>query len=96
MPQRQTVIRTLQVAKPKLIERYPIKLLAIFGSVRRGDNSVSSDVDILVEFSRPVGIEFIHLAQDLETLLQRKVDLVSRGGIKEKYFKVILPDLVYV
>lgn len=86
----------LQKAKPALQQKYPLKELAIFGSVSRGEATEQSDVDILVEFSAPVGMEFIHLAYELEALLHRKVDLVSRNGIKEKYFQAIKSDLVYV
>lgn len=96
MPYRATAIQTLQSAKPHLLANYPIKRLAIFGSISRGDDTADSDVDVLVEFSQPVGMEFIRLAYELETILQRKVDLVSRGGIKDKYFKAIKADLIYV
>jgi len=41
-------------------------------------------------------MEFIHLAHQLEEVLNRKVDLVSRNGIKDKYFEQIKEDLVYV
>jgi hypothetical protein len=50
----------------------------------------------MVDFSRPIGIAFINLADELETILQMKVDLVSKGGIKPTYFAVIQPDLIYV
>ncbi len=75
---------------------YGISRMAIFGSVARGDETPESDVDLLVEFSRPVGVEFIDLAGALEKELGRKVDVVSRGGIKDKYFKEIERDIVYV
>lgn len=96
MLSRDTAINTLLSAKPHLMAHYPIKRLAIFGSVSRGDDTPESDVDVLVEFSHPVGMEFIRLARDLEQIFKRKVDLVSRHGIKEKYFKAIKSDLVYV
>ena len=86
----------LKEVKPILATKYPIKNLALFGSVSRKEDEESSDIDILVEFNRSVGMEFIHLSYDLEKLLKRKVDLVSRKGIKEKYFKVIEPELIYV
>lgn len=86
----------LQKAKPFLQEKYFLTKLAIFGSASRGEDTEQSDVNILVEFSAPVGMEFIHLAYELEALLHRKVDLVSRNGIKEKYFQAIKSDLVYV
>ena len=86
----------LQVSKPELLANYPIKRLAIFGSVSRQEDKVDSDIDILVELEKPIGLRFIHLAYALERILKRKVDLVSLDGIKEKYFKEIQPDLIYV
>ena len=53
-------------------------------------------MDILVEFSSPVGIEFIDLANYLEGILELRVDLVSRNGIKPHYFEQIKGDLQYV
>lgn len=70
--------------------------LGLFGSVVRDDFSPSSDIDIIVDFDRPVGIEFIDLASYIEQRLQKKVDLVSRNGVKEKYFKAIEGEIVYV
>ena len=82
--------------RKNLISKYHLKNIAIFGSFARNEQQENSDVDIMVEFSEPVGIEFIDLANELERILQRKVDLVSKNGIKEKYYKVIENDLSYV
>ncbi|MCU0370188.1 MAG: nucleotidyltransferase domain-containing protein, partial [Bacteroidales bacterium] len=73
-----------------------IKTISVFGSFARGDNNENSDVDILVEFEKPVGIEFIDLANELESILHQKVDLISKTGIKPKYLKIIEKDLHYV
>lgn len=89
-------INKLKLAKPVLLKEYPIKHLALFGSVSRFEDNENSDVDIMVEFDRPVGMEFIHLCYELEKILNRKVDLVSRNGIKEKYFNELKEDLIYV
>lgn len=70
--------------------------LGLFGSVVRDDFSPSSDIDIIVEFNRPIGIEFVDLAEYIEQRLQKKVDLVSRKGVKDKYFKAIEREIVYV
>ena len=77
-------ISLIKRALPELQDRYPIKSLGIFGSVARGDASENSDVDVLVEFYEPVGMEFIDLVFDLEELLGRKVDLVSKKGLKPR------------
>lgn len=90
------IIRELRRLQGELKKRYPIRSMALFGSVVRNDFSESSDVDILVEFEGRVGSRFIDLADELEQLLQRKVDLVSRNGIKSNYFAAIQPELKYV
>ena len=62
----------------------------------RKDFTPESDIDILVDFKQPIGVEFIDLAEELEKLLQRKVDLVSKAGIKPNYYKAIEPEILYV
>ena len=62
----------------------------------RDDFSSSSDIDIIVDFKQPIGIEFIDLAEFIEGKLQQKVDLVSRNGIKDKYLKAIEREIIYV
>ena len=89
-------INKLQQIKPYLQQEYAVKRVGLFGSTARGTHTAGSDVDILVEFERPVGIEFIDLSYLLEKELNKKVDVVSLKGIKEKYFKEIEKDIVYV
>ena len=79
-----------------MIERYPIKTIAIFGSFARNEQNEQSDLDILVEFNDKIGIGFIQLADDLEDYLKIKVDLISKKGLKSKYLEAIEPDLIYV
>jgi len=54
----------------------------------------NGDVDIFVDFERPIGIEFVDVADILEKKLQRKVDVVSKKSIKSQYFVQIEPELV--
>lgn len=70
--------------------------MAIFGSYARNEQRANSDLDVLVEFDSPVGVEFIDLANYLESFLDLNVDLVSRAGIKPKYYREIKNDLKYV
>jgi len=79
-----------------MLDRFRVKTIAVFGSYARQQQRHDSDVDILVEFSSPVGIEFIDLGNYLERLLNLRVDLVSRNGIKPQYFRRIESDLKYV
>jgi uncharacterized protein len=97
MADKETILATLKRVKPSLEKKYGVKDLALFGSYSRNTAVAGkSDVDVLVVFSRPIGLAFVDLADELELLLQLKVDLVSRGGIKPKHFTVIEPDLIYV
>lgn len=90
------IIEKLKQLLVDLKTRYPIRSMAVFGSAVRGDFTPSSDIDIFVEFDGFVGSRFIDLAEELEAGLERKVDLVSRNGIKPKYFEAIQSDLKYV
>jgi len=90
------VIKILSAAKPELSKRYPISSIGLFGSVVRDDFTEESDIDIIVDFNGKIGMDFITLAYDLENKFNRKVDLVSRGGIKQKYFDYIASEIVYV
>ncbi|MCC6683769.1 MAG: nucleotidyltransferase family protein [Bacteroidia bacterium] len=87
---------TLKSNKLRLTEKYGLSLMAIFGSYGRGQQTEISDIDILVDFQKPIGVEFIDLANELEKLLNAKVDLVSKNGIKPQYLKEIEQDLSYV
>ena len=90
------VLQILKDNKQFLFEKYPLKSLALFGSYSRGDYTRESDVDILVDFSKPVGIEFLDLCYDIEALVKKEVDLVSRNAVKPKQYIFIQDDLKYV
>lgn len=92
----QPIIELIQKVKKELAEKYAVNSIGLFGSVVRDDFSTTSDVDIIVEFSKPIGIEFVDLAEYLEKIIERNVDLVSRNGIKPKYFERIEKEIVYI
>mgnify|MGYP000725347068 CR=1 FL=1 len=75
--------------KQELMNKYGLAFIAIFGSYSRGDQKIDSDIDILVDFNKPIGIEFIDLADELEKILGQKVDLVSKNGVHQQYLKII-------
>lgn len=92
----QEIKSTLSIHKSRLFRDYPIKSIAIFGSYSRKEQNDHSDLDILVEFSDSIGVRFIDLAEELESIIGFKVDLVSKKGVKEKYLESINSDLIYV
>lgn len=82
--------------KNHLHNKYGVSALGVFGSFARGEEKQSSDIDILVEFDRPIGLEFVDLADELERLLGSKIDLVSRRAIKSKFMEFVKQELIYV
>lgn len=83
--------------KPELKQKYGVNSIGLFGSVVRSDFSLDkSDIDIVVDFSKPIGVEFIEMGDYLEKELNRKVDLHSRNGIKPQYLKAIESEIIYV
>ena len=96
MHSQTEILSALRSAKPQLEKKYAVKTLALFGSYSRNEALPGSDIDVMVEFNKPIGIRFIDLADELEELLHHKVDLVSRKAVKPKYFLHIQPQLIYV
>jgi len=96
MSAKDEILSELRKLKKQLVKKYPISAMALFGSFSRGDNSNESDIDILVEVNGKIGSRFIDLAEELENALGRKVDLISKNGIKPKYYHRIQDELIYV
>ncbi len=96
MKSLQEIKFILSKHKQHLFAEYPIKSMAIFGSYARKEQKDESDLDLMVEFNGKIGIRFIDLAEEIESLIGFKVDLISRKGIKDKYYQAILSDLIYV
>lgn len=96
MSELSSIKQILTRLKPELTQKYFVHSIGLFGSIVRDDFTDKSDVDIIVDFSKPVGIEFIDLANYIESKLRKKVDLVSRNGIKPKYFNQIESEIIYV
>ena len=93
----EDVQKILRVHRKELSEKYGVKRIGIFGSYSRNEQRIDSDVDILVEFERPVGlITFVRLQEYLERLLGVKVDLVTKGALKKRLKERILKEVKYV
>ena len=90
------ILNTLRENKHELKKKYPIAELGVFGSYARGDAKVDSDIDVLVTFDGPIGMEFIQMVYDLEAIFNQKVDLVSRRAIKPRMLPFIEKDILYV
>ncbi|TMA27580.1 MAG: nucleotidyltransferase family protein [Deltaproteobacteria bacterium] len=72
-----------------------MRSLDLFGSIARGDSGADSDVDLLVEFDRPVGLfQFFRVQRRLEAIVGRPVDLVMKDAIKRQLRTRILAEAV--
>jgi predicted nucleotidyltransferase len=83
-----------------LCRRHRVRELSLFGSAARGEMRPDSDIDLLVEFLPNTDVGLIghaRLMLDLEQLLGRKIDLVSRRELKPRIRSSVLADarLVY-
>ena len=79
------------------LKRLGVKSLALFGSAARGEAGPESDVDLLVEFSEPVGLfEFVRVKRALEKILQCDVDLVTPDALRESMKAEILAEAIRV
>lgn len=96
MSELNAIKQILTQLKPELKQKYFVNSIGLFGSIVRDDYTATSDIDIIVDFTQPVGIEFIDLADFIENKLQKKVDLVSKNGVKPKYFHQIESEIIYV
>jgi predicted nucleotidyltransferase len=91
------ILALLAQNKERLAQKYPLKSLALFGSYARGTQvEGSSDIDLLVDFSEPVGMELVELVMDLESILNHRVDVVTYNAVKDRLFHFIKEDLEYV
>jgi len=93
----ENVINLLEKQKNELKRKYGVKSIGVFGSFVRGTVKRDSDIDILVEFEKPIGMfKFLELEEYLSKLCNRKVDLVSKKALKPNIGKHILREVVEV
>ena len=97
---KDEVIRLMQEHSSVLMTEYGISKIGIFGSVVKGTMTEDSDLDIVVEFKKPIGFKFNRLVEYLENLFGRRVDVLTKDGIKNIRVKEVAKNiertLVYV
>jgi len=94
---RSQVIQILSARQGELAHKYGVKSLALFGSVARDQATSASDVDMLVEFDRPVGyFELFALQDHLEALLGGQVDLGTPDSLKPRIRECVMGECIRV
>lgn len=95
MTDAPSILARLRADEPTLRAQHAVRSLALFGSAARGETGAGSDVDLLVEFDRPVGLlHFARTARHLEDVLGAPVDLVLRRAVLPELRDDILRDAV--
>ena len=79
---KKKVLELLRKDFPYLRSRYNVKRIGLFGSFAKGLQHKKSDVDIFVEFQKPIGLDFVDLTEHVEKILGKKVDAITPEGIK--------------
>ncbi|HEY9627683.1 MAG TPA: nucleotidyltransferase family protein [Coleofasciculaceae cyanobacterium] len=88
--------RLIQI-KPKLQQIYQVTELGIFGSYARQEQTEESDVDVLIDYDQaPTLFKLVELREDLSKVLEMKVDLVTKNGLKPRMRDRILSEVVYL
>ncbi|OGU32325.1 MAG: nucleotidyltransferase [Ignavibacteria bacterium GWA2_35_9] len=90
--------RDLKEQIKKFFKSKPVLRAYLFGSEARNESEGNSDIDILVEldYSKPIGLEFVKMKLELEELLNKKVDLLSSGGISKYIQPFIEQDKILI
>ncbi len=86
----------LRRLKPELNRRFHVGRIGYFGSVSTGDQHAASDIDLLVEFSEPIGWDFFTLEKFLEKELKRKVDVVTHAGVRRELAESVYSNVKFV
>ena len=83
----------LRAMLPELKSRWPLSYLGVFGSWARREQRAGSDLDLLVDFDRPIGFEIVALKDELERRLGLPVDLVMRRSLRRRIGRRILDEV---
>lgn len=89
------ITESLRSHRDVLAATYKVRSIGVFGSYAAGKQTEESDIDVLVEFSEPVGWDFFDLQEYLEGCFGKRVDLVTPGALKSTFKEEILRKVRY-
>jgi len=96
MNTKSEIVNKLKELKPKLYADYSVKEIGLFGSYSDNTFTESSDIDLLIELEKPIGWKFFSLELYLESIFEKKVDLVTKNALKHQIKDVILNQVDYI
>ena len=95
--EQDIVLQILKQKNAEMTKQFGVKSLLLFGSVARNEATTTSDVDLLVEFNRPVGYFGLFALQDyFEKLLGCPVDLGTPDSLKPYIKERVMGELISV
>jgi predicted nucleotidyltransferase len=77
----QAILQKLREYKPELQKKYPISEIGVFGSYARGEATPESDIDIAVEITGPMGLNFVAMADEIEALFGIKKRMLYQDDL---------------
>jgi uncharacterized protein len=96
MNSEKAILDKLRELKAVLQSDYFVRKIGLFGSFSDGSYTDKSDIDILIEFEKPIGWRFFTLEIFLEKTFGCKIDLVTMDALKEQMKDQILKQVKYV
>ena len=96
MISKNDILKKLSDLKPFLHSEYSVKEIGLFGSFSDDSYTEKSDIDLLVEFEKPIGWKYFSLEIYLENIFGRKIDLVTKSALKEQLKDRILNQVKYI
>ena len=95
---KEIIIKKIRLEKAKIGQKFNVKEIGLFGSYVKNEQKKRSDIDILVDFSKPIGWDVVELQEYLQSILGVKVDLVLKKGLmrNKKLWKIVKPEVFYV
>ena len=90
-------IKKALVANRKILRKYKVSKIGIFGSYAKDKAKKKSDVDLLVEFEEVIDLfDFFHLTDEVEKVLKTKVDLATPDAIKPYIKPRIMKEVEWI
>jgi predicted nucleotidyltransferase len=95
---RSGVIKKLESEAPAIRSQYGVTKIGIFGSFARGEQTRTSDVDVLVDFASGHATlkNFVGLAEYLESIFNRNVDLITVEGLDKYICQRVEAEVIWV
>ena len=91
---KKHIVETLIKQLPMLQKEFKVRQIGLFGSFSQNLANEQSDIDLIIEFYEPIGLDFIRLCDHLESLFNKKVDILTPEGLKSIRIKSVKDNIL--